>query len=302
MAKAKVRKLDRWTAGDYINIFFLVLIAFVTLYPFWNVLMISLNDPNDTLVGGVTLWFRKFTLANYRYIFTQKSFTGALFISVARTVIGATTHLLFCSAFAYALSKKWMFGQKFLLGMLIVTMYVGGGLIPTFLTFKNLGLYHSFLVYIVPHIISSYNAIIMMTFFKGIPPELEESVRIDGGNDYVIFFRIVLPVSVPMLATIGLFVAVWQWNSWFDTMLYGGRKLMTLQMQLVELIRDASQVQKLMSAGSTLAANLARMGYNPNVESIKATSMMVAAIPIICVYPFLQKHFVKGIMVGSLKG
>ena len=127
-------------------------------------------------------------------------------------------------------------------------------------------------------------------------------MRIDGGNDYVIFFRIVLPVSLPMLATIGLFVAVWQWNSWFDTMLYGGRKLMTLQMQLVELIRDASQVQKLMSAGSNLAANLARMGYNPNVESIKATSMMVTAIPIICVYPFLQKYFVKGIMVGSLKG
>ena len=195
-----------------------------------------------------------------------------------------------------------MVGHKLLLGMLIVTMYVGGGLIPTFLTFKNLGLYQNFLVYIVPHVVSSYNTIIMMTFFKGIPAELEESVRIDGGNDYVIFFRIILPVSLPVLATIGLFVAVWQWNSWFDTMLYGGRKLMTLQMQLVELIRDATQVQKLMSSGSTLAANLARMGYNPNVESIKATSMMVAAIPIICVYPFLQKYFVKGIMIGSLKG
>ena len=299
---AKKKKIGHWTMGDYINVFFLVLIAFVTFYPFWNVLMISLNDPNDTLMGGITLWMRKFTIENYRYIFTQNAFTSALIVSVGRTVIGASAHLLFCSAFAYALSKKWMIGQKFFLGMLIVTMYIGGGLIPTFLTFKNLGLYHNFMVYILPNIVSSYNAIIMMTYFKSIPSELEESVRIDGGNDYVIFFRIVLPVSLPMLATIGLFVAVWQWNSWFDTMLYGGRKLMTLQMQLVELIRDASQVQKLMSAGSNLAANLARMGYNPNVESIKATSMMVTAIPIICVYPFLQKYFVKGIMVGSLKG
>ena len=299
---AKKKKIGRWTMGDYINVSFLVLIAFVTFYPFWNVLMISLNDPNDTLMGGITLWIRKFTIENYRYIFTQNAFTSALIVSVGRTVIGASAHLLFCSAFAYALSKKWMIGQKFFLGMLIVTMYIGGGLIPTFLTFKNLGLYHNFMVYILPNIVSSYNAIIMMTYFKSIPSELEESVRIDGGNDYVIFFRIVLPVSLPMLATIGLFVAVWQWNSWFDTMLYGGRKLMTLQMQLVELIRDASQVQKLMSAGSNLAANLARMGYNPNVESIKATSMMVTAIPIICVYPFLQKYFVKGIMVGSLKG
>ena len=299
---SKKKKIGHLTMGDYINVFFLVLIAFVTFYPFWNVLMISLNDPNDTLMGGITLWIRKFTIENYRYIFTQNAFTSALIVSVGRTVIGASAHLLFCSAFAYALSKKWMIGQKFFLGMLIVTMYIGGGLIPTFLTFKNLGLYHNFMVYILPNIVSSYNAIIMMTYFKSIPSELEESVRIDGGNDYVIFFRIVLPVSLPMLATIGLFVAVWQWNSWFDTMLYGGRKLMTLQMQLVELIRDASQVQKLMSAGSNLAANLARMGYNPNVESIKATSMMVAAIPIICVYPFLQKYFVKGIMVGSLKG
>ena len=299
---SKIRKLGRHTLGDYIDIFLLALIAFITLYPFWNVLMISFNDPADTLRGGITVIFRKFTLANYRYIFTQSAFTRALLISVARTVIGAATHLLFCSAFAYALSKKWMVGHKLLLGMLIVTMYVGGGLIPTFLTFKNLGLYQNFLVYIVPHVVSSYNTIIMMTFFKGIPAELEESVRIDGGNDYVIFFRIILPVSLPVLATIGLFVAVWQWNSWFDTMLYGGRKLMTLQMQLVQLIRDVDQVWKLMSSGSTLAANLARMGYNPNVESIKATSMMVAAIPIICVYPFLQKYFVKGIMIGSLKG
>jgi len=296
------RKLNHYTWADYLNIVLLVFLAFITFYPFWNVLMISLNEPQDTLRGGITLWFREFSLQNYIYIFDQDAFSNALLVSVARTVIGAGTHVLFCSAFAYALSKKYLVGQKIFLAMMIVTMYISGGMIPTFLNMKNLGLYQNFLVYILPHIVSSYNTIILMSFFKTLPGELEESVRIDGGNDYVIFFRIVLPCSTPVLATIGLFTAVWQWNSWFDTMLYGGRKLITLQMQLVELIRDATEVQKLMSSGSAIASNLAAMGYNPNIESIKATSMMVAAIPIICVYPFLQKYFVKGIMVGSLKG
>jgi len=299
---AKIRKLNRYGAFDIVDIILLAILAFVAFYPFWNVFMISFNDPTDTLNGGITLWFRKFTIQNYRHIFNQSVFLKALLISVSRTVIGAVTSVIFTAAFSYGLSKKWLIGQKLFLTLLIITMYVGGGLIPTFLNIKNLGLYQNYLVYILPALLNSYNVIIMITYFKGLPAELEESVRIDGGNDLVIFFRIVLPVSMPVVATIALFNAVGQWNSWFDTMLYGGRKLMTLQMFLVELIQDANQVRKLMSSGSTLAASLAKLGYKPNVESIKATAMMITAIPIIMVYPFLQKYFVKGIMIGSLKG
>ncbi|NLD88644.1 MAG: carbohydrate ABC transporter permease [Clostridiales bacterium] len=298
----KIKKLNRYTPFDVFNIALLAIIAFMAFYPFWNVLMISLNDPTDTLQGGITLWFRKFTLANYNHIFNQSAFVRAFFMSVARTLIGASTSVIFTAAFSYGLSKKWLIGQKLFMTLLVITMYVSGGLIPTFLNIKNLGLYQNFLVYILPALLNSYNVIIMVTYFRGLPAELEESVRIDGGNDLVIFFRIVLPVSMPVVATIALFNAVGQWNSWFDTMLYGGRKLMTMQMFLVELIQDADQVRKLMSSGSSIAASLAKLGYKPNVESIKATAMMITAIPIIMVYPFLQKYFVKGIMVGSLKG
>jgi putative aldouronate transport system permease protein len=296
------KKTFNFDLVDTILIILLFIIAFITLYPFWNVLMISLNDPTDTLKGGVTLWFRKFTFQNYIYFFKHKAFLSALMTSIARTVIGASASVVFTGAFAYGLSKKWLIGQKFFLTLMLITMYVSGGLIPTFLNIKNLGLYQNFFVYIIPALLSPYNAIVMMTYFKSIPEEIEESVRIDGGNDIVLFFRIIMPISKPVIATIALFNAVGQWNSWFDTMLYGGRKLMTLQMMLVEILKDADEVRKLMSSGSTIAEALAKLGYKPNIESIKATSMMITAIPIVMVYPFLQKYFVKGIMIGSLKG
>ncbi|MBE6885067.1 MAG: carbohydrate ABC transporter permease [Ruminococcaceae bacterium] len=301
MAK-KSKSINRYTAFDVVDIILLAIIAFIAFYPFWNVFMISLNEPTDTLTGGVTLWFREFTLENYRHIFSEDSFLRALLISVSRTLIGASTSVIFTAAFSYGISKKWLMGQKFFIALLVITMYVSGGLIPTFLNIRNLGLYQNYLVYIIPSLLNSYNVIIMMTYFRTLPAELEESVRIDGGNDLVIFFRIILPVSMPVVATIALFNAVGHWNSWYDTMLYGGRKLMTMQMFLVELIQDADQVRKLMSSGSSIAASLAKLGFKPNVESVKATAMMVTAIPIIMVYPFLQKYFVKGIMVGSLKG
>jgi putative aldouronate transport system permease protein len=264
--------------------------------------MISLNDPTDTLLGGITLWFRKFNFGNYIYFFNEDAFVSALLMSISRTVVGASTSVFLTAAFAYGLSKKWLVGQKLFLTLMIIPMFINGGLIPTFLNIKNLGLYQNFLVYILPNVVTPFNAIIMLTFFKTIPEELEESVRIDGGNDLVIFLKIILPVSLPVIATIALFNAVGQWNAWFDTMLYGGRKLMTLQMKLVEIIQDADEVRRLMSSGSNIAAALALLGYKPNIESVKATAMMITAIPIIMVYPFLQKYFVKGIMIGSLKG
>jgi putative aldouronate transport system permease protein len=298
----KVKKLNRRTLFDYVDMFFLFILGFITLYPFWNVFMISLNDPTDTLLGGITLWFRKFNFGNYIYFFNEDAFVSALLMSISRTVVGASTSVFLTAAFAYGLSKKWLVGQKLFLTLMIIPMFINGGLIPTFLNIKNLGLYQNFLVYILPNVVTPFNAIIMLTFFKTIPEELEESVRIDGGNDLVIFLKIILPVSLPVIATIALFNAVGQWNAWFDTMLYGGRKLMTLQMKLVEIIQDADEVRRLMSSGSNIAAALALLGYKPNIESVKATAMMITAIPIIMVYPFLQKYFVKGIMIGSLKG
>lgn len=302
MVASKRKKRISFSAFDAVNIFLLLIVAVVTLYPFYNVLIISLNDPTDTLMGGLYTHVRKFTFDNYMHFFSNKDFAGSFAMSVLRTVVGVPTSVLFTAAFAYGVSKKYLVGQKLILRLMMITMYVNGGLIPTYILIRSIGLYENFLVYIIPALFSAYNAIILITFFKGIPAEIEESVRVDGGNDLVIFFRIVLPISIPVIATIALFNAVTQWNSWFDTILYGGRKLMTLQAKLVEIIRDADAARKLEASGQAITASIVRAHFKPTVESVKATAMMVTAVPIVLVYPFAQKYFVKGIMVGSLKG
>ena len=294
--------LKQWRAFDYINALLLLILVLITVYPFYNVLLISLNDPVDTLKGGLSFYVRKFTFENYEYFFSQNSFLRAFTLSISRTVIGALTSVLFTAAFSYGLSKRRLIGRKFLTALMVIPMYVSGGLIPTFLVIQSIGLYQNFWVYIIPALFSSYNAILMITYFKTIPGEIEESVAIDGGSDLTTFFRIIIPISMPIFATITLFNAVAQWNSWFDTMLYGGRELITLQAKLVEIIRDVDAARKMASSGDPAAVAMASRGFKPTVESVKATAMVVTAVPIIMVYPFLQRYFVKGVMIGSLKG
>ena len=290
--------LHKLTLFDVLNVIFLGLVALVTVFPIWNVLMISLNEPSDTNLGGLYFWFRKFTLQNFAYFFMEDDWLRAMFMSVARTVLGAVSCVLFTAAFSYGVSKKYLIGHKYVIGYLLLTMYISGGMIPMFLLIKNIGLYKSFLVYIIPELMSNYYAIIMITYFRTIPAELEESVKIDGGNDLTIFARIILPVSKPIIFAVGLFVAVYQWNAWFDTILYGSKEIMTLQSKLVEILRDAAAQQKLLSSG----AKTASLAIRPTLESIKATAMVITIVPMLALYPFLQKYFVKGIMVGSLKG
>lgn len=290
--------LHRITFFDVFNVVLLGIIALITVFPIWNVLMISLNDPSDTNLGGLYFWFRKFTLENFVYFFSANDWLRALFMSVARTVVGAVSCVLFTAAFSFGVSKKYLIGQKYIIGYLLLTMYVSGGMIPMFLLIRNIGLYKNFLVYIIPELMSNYYAIIMITYFKTIPEEIEESVRIDGGNDLTIFTRIILPISKPIIFAVGLFVAVYQWNAWFDTILYGSKEIITLQAKLVEILRDAAAQKRLLSSGAKTAA----LGVRPTLESIKATAMVITILPMLALYPFLQKYFVKGIMIGSLKG
>ena len=301
MKKTKNQNLNYRTWFDYVNVVFLLVIAFIAFYPFWNMLLISLNDPADTILAPLTFWPRKFTLSNYTQFFSGYNMVPIVMRSVGRTVIGSLTSVLFTSLFAYPLSKSYLRGQKAYITYMLITMYISGGLIPSFILIKDLGLYQKFLVYIIPALFSPYNAIIMFAYFKSIPAALEESVKIDGGNDLIIFFKIIVPISVPMFATIILFNAVAQWNSWFDTLLYGGNKQMTLQGLLVTIMRNAQQAKDLIKSMKSVGGASASLS-TPTIESVKATATMVAAIPIIMVYPFLQKHFVKGIMIGSLKG
>jgi putative aldouronate transport system permease protein len=279
---------------DTANIIIMVLLSFVTLYPFYNILITSLNDPIDAARGGITFFPRIFSIDNYKVVFQDKVIFSAFIVTILRTLIGTATAVIFTAAFAYGISKSNLLGRSFIIAMTILTMYFGGGLIPYYLLIaKYLHLKNNFLVYIIPNLFSAFNAMIMLTFFKGIPKEMEESAKMDGANDLKIFIKLIIPVSKPVLATIALYNGVFHWNSWFDAMLFGGSHLKTLQQILIQIINSNSNV-------SITAGNL---GFKQvTAESVKLATMVITTLPIVFSYPFLQKYFVKGIMIGSVKG
>lgn len=215
-----MRKLNSATVGDKIITVFMVILCFVMLYPVWYVLIISFNDATDALKGGIYWWPRKFSLESYKTVFTDKSIIQALMVTVARTLIGTVTSVLFTAMVGYAFSKKHIIGNKFYTVLGTITMFFGGGLIPYFIVIRNLGLYNSFWVYIIPGLFNFYNMIIFMSFFRELPAGLEESAKLDGANDFLIFFRIVIPLSMPVVATIALFNGVGHWNDYFTGVMY----------------------------------------------------------------------------------
>lgn len=275
---------------------FLGLMAFIFIYPFWTVLAMSFNTATDTMRGGIILWPREFTLNNYAAVFKDNSIYNAYLITISRTVLGTLTHLLCTSAFAYGLSKKYLIGRKFYFTLCIITMFFSGGMIPGVLNIFNLGLDDSFLVYIIPGLYSVYDMIIIKSFFNAMPQSLEESARIDGANDLTVFFRIVLPNSKAVLATIGLATAVGQWNAWFDAYLYvDNEKLWPVQLLLQRVISSATNMADAVAQNPNLAAG----SISP--YSVQLATIIVAIGPIILIYPFFQKYFVKGMMIGAVK-
>ena len=274
----------------------LMVFAASVLYPFLYMLALSFNEGTDALAGGIALWPRKFTLENYRIIFQLPSLVNAVIMSVLRTVVGTLTAVVCTGLVGYCFTKRNLPGYRLFVTIFIVPMFVGAGLIPTFLAYRIYGLYDSFLVYIIPNLVWGTNAIIMRTFFDDIPASLSESAVIDGAGEMTIFFRIVLPLSKPVVATIALFNAVWQWNTWTDTFFFTRKSgldtlssiLSRMILQLQAIDTDLLKVQK-------------RASYiTPQV--MRAAMTMVTTLPIIMVYPFLQKYFVKGVMIGAVKG
>lgn len=273
------------------------LIIVVTVYPFLNVLAVSLNDAADTVKGGIYIWPRKFTFANYQQVFSGSSkLPLAFFNSVLRTVIGTLTGVIATAMVAYTLSRRDFIFNKFVTLLFVITMYVSGGLIPEYLVIRNLGLINNFAVYILPGLISAFNVIVMRSFMDGLPEALYESAKIDGANDWTTFYKIVMPLCLPVVATISLFIAVGQWNSWFDTYLYarGNNSMTTLQYELMKIIDNASSN---VDINNPLLQNASKS----NPQSIKMAITMVATIPILLVYPFVQKYFVTGMTLGAVK-
>lgn len=290
---------------DVINVIIMIFIIFITLYPFLNALAISLNDADDTVRGGITFYPRVFTLQNYKMVFTNPLIYNAYGITIARTAIGTITGLLFTAMLAFGLSHKHLKGRKFYTVLCIITMFFNGGLMPTYFLIRSLGLMNNFLVYIIPSLVSVWNMMLMRTYFQGIPDALEESARIDGANYFTVFFRIILPISKPIVATIALFIAVGHWNAWFDASIYITKQsLKPVQNVLLSIISEAKfaeSIAKTTSAAGADMSNIAK-GRKVNVRSITMATMIVTVLPIIMVYPFVQRYFIEGIMIGSLKG
>ncbi|MBN1648686.1 MAG: carbohydrate ABC transporter permease [Spirochaetales bacterium] len=284
-----------------LNTALMLLLAIITLYPFWNTIAVSFNEALDTIRGGISLLPRKFTTYNYKVIFSTGTIFHAFWVSVSRTVINMVTSVFFTTMIAYVLSRKNFMLRKPFTILLVLSMYVNAGLIPTYFLMKNLHLINSFFVYIVPGIVYAFNFVVIRTYLNTIPESIIESVRIDGGTDFTIFLKIILPLSRPVLATIGLFVAVGSWNMWFDTMIYnsGNVDLHTLQYKLMEYLQSSqSQSRSAADVGAMAMSNSASV-VTP--ISIRAAITVIAALPILLVYPFMQRHFITGLNVGGVK-
>jgi putative aldouronate transport system permease protein len=293
----------RIKVGDIVYYFVLysmmTIVAVVTIYPFINILAISLNDATDTLRGGINLWPRQFTLRNYETVFKFPSLATAAIMSVLRTVVGTAAGIVCTAMLAYTLNQKTFILKKIVSFMLLITLYIGGGIIPDFFLVRSLGLMNNFLVYIIPGLISAWNVIIVRAFMEGIPESISEAARMDGANDLVLFFKIILPLCAPVIATIGLFIAVGQWNSWFDTFLYcnNAKSLTTLQYELMTIMKNVQTA----SNADVFRGGMERGMTMITPEAIRAAITIVATIPIVFVYPFVQRHFIKGIKVGAIK-
>ncbi|KQN96228.1 carbohydrate ABC transporter permease [Paenibacillus sp. Leaf72] len=288
---------------DLCNIVFMVGLMIVTLYPFINMFALSFNDANDSIRGNIYLWPRLWTLDNYKYIFNEASIYYATTISALRTIVG-TIVSVFCTAMlAYTVSRQSFVLRKFVTVAFIFTMYFSGGLIPGYLLIKELHLINSFWVYIIPGIIGVFNMIVIRSFIEGLPDGILESAKIDGAGEFTTFMRVVLPLTVPALATVSLFVAVGQWNSWFDVFLYNSSRieLSTLQYELMKILQTSNTAATSSTAADQFASGQSGV-TSVTPTSIRATMTIIASVPIIMVYPFLQKYFVKGMTVGGVKG
>jgi putative aldouronate transport system permease protein len=288
---------------NFFNTVVLILIAVYTLYPFWNTVVISLNDASDTIRGGAHFWPRVFTLYNYKAVFVAGTIGHAFLVSVSRTFLTTVLNVLLTSMLAYTLGRPEYKFRKPMTFIVVLTMYINAGMIPGYFLIKSLGLINNFLVYVVPGMIGAFTFILVRTYMNALPDSFIESARMDGASEYRIFFSVILPLCKPVLATVALLVAVGNWNAWFDTKLYasGRQNLSTLTYELMKFLQASQSQSK--SAADIGAMGMARDAASSMVTpmAIRAAVTVIVAAPILVVYPFLQKYFVVGLTVGGVK-
>ena len=290
---------------DIIIYLTLAFVIVATVYPFWNTIAISFNDGLDSVAGGIKLLPRKFTFQNYKNLFLTDRIPKALIISVSRTVLQTVLSVFCTSLLAYALSRKEFVIRKPLTSILVISMYVNAGLIPGYMLIKHLHLIGKYSVYIIPALVDIFNFILVRTYINGLPDSFVESARIDGANEFKIYMSIIMPLIVPSIAMISLFTAVNAWNAWFDTYLYASNKPKLHSLQYVlQAMLQASQNQSANAADANSMAVAAQSGASSTMVtpiSIRSSITVVATLPILVVYPFVQKYFVVGMTIGGVK-
>ncbi|WP_071130111.1 carbohydrate ABC transporter permease [Enterococcus timonensis] len=279
---------------NFVNILLLVVFTIIIIVPIWNVVASSLASSEALAKGDFVFWPSELSFDNYKRVLNDSTLWNALWISASKTVLGVLAHTTFCAIMAFALSKRNLKARGLYSTMGIITMFFSGGMIPTYLLIKSLGLLDSFWVYIIPALFSYYDVVILMNFFRDVPTSLDESAKIDGASEWKIFKDIYVPLSKPALATIALFHGVWQWNDFMTTKLYITDKgLYPLQMKLYEIITQSQ-------AASSQGLNAA-IAINTTSKGVQLATIVITTIPILVIYPLLQKQFISGMMLGAVK-
>ena len=299
---ASMPKYKRTVGGELftiINAIFMIAFVVITLYPVLNTLAVSFNDGTDALRGGIYLWPRKWSLQNYSTVLQKDNLITGAYISVARTVLGTVFGLAANALLAFIVSRKKFLFKSQLSLFWVITMYVNGGMIPVFLVYKGLGLTNSFWVYVIPGMLGAFNMLVMRTYMLGISDSLEESAQLDGAGYMTIFIKIFSPLCKPVYATVALFIAVGQWNSWFDAMLYNrmSDQYTTMQYELMKLLSSVTN----QGATAETMQNAVEAAGAVTPTSIRAAATIITMLPIVCLYPFLQRYFVAGLTIGGVK-
>ncbi|MDD7316124.1 MAG: carbohydrate ABC transporter permease [Bacillales bacterium] len=281
---------------DWINVSLLLVFSLMSVYPLIYVLAGSFSEGADYINGGIWLFPRVFSLENYNVVLNDIRLWKAYGITIARTILGTITGVIFTAIVAYAMSRPNLIGKPVIYRFFIFTMFFGGGLIPYFLVINVLGLFDSFWVYIIPALFSVYNMLVFVNFFKTIPEEIHESAVMDGASEFRIFFSILLPLSGPVVSTVALWIAVGHWNSFFETMIYtSNENLWTLQYYLMKVINESSMPAPGVSLPVELLNKVAP-------ETVSLAAIIISVIPIFIIYPLILKTLTKGVVIGSLKG
>jgi putative aldouronate transport system permease protein len=285
----KTSKYDKLL--DFAIYAFLLFAAIVTFYPFWYEICVSFSSYEQAVIGGIFILPREFTFRAYIDVISTKSIWIAFKNSALTTITGTILSVFITALTAYPLSKRRIPGNKFMVGLVLFTMLFGGGMIPLYIVVNKLGLINSLWSLVLPTLISSYNVFIIKNFFEAIPEEIEESAFIDGANPIQVFLKLILPLSMPVIATVSLWVAVGTWNNFYNALIFlNKRDKYTLPLLIRDIIQGQQQARETGEIGKSA------------LESVIAATIVISIIPIVCFYPFLQKHFVKGVMIGSVKG